>query len=103
MHYVYVLTNSKGSFYVGYTAHLRRRLAEHQEGLGGFTRGKERKLVYYEAYASGSDARRREAALKQSSQARRWLRERTRDSKARVLEELSAGEALNRSPSKRRP
>jgi putative endonuclease len=78
MYYVYLLVNPTGRTYLGYTSDLKRRLAEHNSGIGQSNKWG---LCYYEAYRSESDARRREKALKQSSQARRWLKERTRESR----------------------
>ena len=80
MYYVYVLVSEEGKTYLGYTSDLKRRLQEHNEGKNRWTRGHRWRLVYYEAYASNTDARRRERNLKRSGQARRWLRERIRES-----------------------
>ena len=66
MHYVYVLqSESDTGLYIGYSANLRRRLAEHQAGLAIATsyRGPWR-LIYYEAYVEEADARGREEFLK---------------------------------------
>ena len=74
MHYVYVLqSESDHGLYIGYSANLRRRLAEHQGGLALATsfRGPWR-LVYYEAYLDEDDARGREEFLK-SGLGRRFL------------------------------
>ena len=77
MHYVYVLINESGGKYVGYTSDLRRRFKEHREGKSRYTKGHTNwKLCYYEAFADKGDAIKRERALKQSSQSRRWLYER---------------------------
>ena len=80
MYYVYVIINEAGKTYTGYTSDLRNRLKAHNEGLNKSTRGHKWELVYYEAYRAESDARQREANIKQSGQARRWLRERIKDS-----------------------
>jgi putative endonuclease len=74
MHYVYVLqSESDCGLYIGYSANLRRRLAEHQAGLAMATsyRGPWR-LIYYEAYLEEADARGREEFLK-SGLGRRYL------------------------------
>ena len=66
MHYVYVLqSESDAGLYIGYSANLRRRLAEHEAGLSIATsyRGPWR-LIYYEAYLEEADARGREEFLK---------------------------------------
>ncbi|MBU0708042.1 GIY-YIG nuclease family protein [Patescibacteria group bacterium] len=52
-------------FYTGYTKNLRRRFTEHYLGKSKSTRYRQPvKLVYYEAYLSSKDARRREDMLK---------------------------------------
>ena len=76
MHYVYIITSNKGQIYTGYTSDLKERLATHNQGKNRSTRGRKWKLVYYEAYRSEQDARKREHHLKKSGQARRWLKER---------------------------
>ena len=66
MHYVYILRSVKdGGFYIGYSANLRRRLAQHVKGdaLATSQRGPWR-LVYYEAYLEQADALGREKYLK---------------------------------------
>ena len=72
--FVYILqSESTGGFYVGYTADLERRVAEHSEGRGRWTatRGPWR-LRYREVYEDDSAARRRERALKRAK-SRRYL------------------------------
>ena len=82
MFYVYVLVNEHGSIYIGYSSDFRRRMSHHDKRLEGYTsRGDSPyELCYYEAFASERDARNREKALKRSSQARRWLKERIAES-----------------------
>lgn len=50
MGYVYILRCRDGSFYVGSTKNLERRIKEHQLGRGGrYTKGRlPVELVYYE-------------------------------------------------------
>ncbi len=79
MYYVYILLND-GKTYTGYTDDLKRRMSEHKQGDGYTKRGSSWKLCYYEAFASKKDAFRREKALKQSGQSRRWLNERIKES-----------------------
>lgn len=66
MHYVYLLKleNTKKNFYIGCTSDLRRRLREHQSGNTQTTRGKNPKLIYYEAFSSKALAIKREDGLK---------------------------------------
>ena len=81
MYYVYVIFNSnRGSYYIGYTKDLEKRVKEHNTGQSGYTKHGKWELVYFEAYKSSSDARRRERMLKQRGQAKRWLLERIKDS-----------------------
>jgi putative endonuclease len=64
--HVYVLRSvSTGAFYVGSTSDLCRRLAEHGRGHSPYTRGRGPwELVYREAFADWSVARRRERQIK---------------------------------------
>ena len=67
MYYVYVLKSQLDhGLYIGYTQDLDDRLREHN--AGAVTSTQDRRpldLVYYEAYTSEHDARRREGRLKQ--------------------------------------
>jgi putative endonuclease len=70
-YYVYILANRRyGVLYVGLTNDLVRRLSQHRQKIvAGFT--KEYgvvQLVYFEEYASVTEARARERSLK------RWRR-----------------------------
>ncbi len=72
MFYVYLLkNNAKGNIYIGFTSDLKRRLREHV--------AKKPELVYYEAFKSEKDARKREKMLKQGQTTRR-LKERLQGS-----------------------
>ena len=75
MYYVYLIVNEKNEKYIGYTSDLRRRYTEHNAGKSKYTsqRGKEWKLVYYEAYMSKELAKARERTLKKSGSARARL------------------------------
>lgn len=68
MYYVYVLKleNTKKNFYIGYTANLKRRIIEHGCGNTKTTKGKNPKLIYYEAFESEILAKNREKGLKTS-------------------------------------
>jgi predicted GIY-YIG superfamily endonuclease len=69
MFYVYLIRNNKdGGTYIGYTSDLRKRIKEHKE--------KRPEIIYYEAYKSELDARKRERILKQRGQTVRRLKER---------------------------
>jgi len=54
--------------YVGFTDDMKRRIPEHRRGKVKSTRSKDRKpeLIFYEAYKTEKEARRRERYLKTS-------------------------------------
>jgi putative endonuclease len=64
MHYVYILLLSGKYLYVGRTDDLKRRINEHLRGKTRSTRGREPRLIFYEAYAVKQDAIDRELFLK---------------------------------------
>lgn len=78
MFYVCLITSIKNrSSYIGSTSDLERRLSEHNTGYGGYTkRHTPYQLVYYEAYANESGARKRESNLKLKSNAFNQLKRR---------------------------
>ena len=63
---VYILKSDvDGSFYVGYTSDIHRRVEMHNSGLSRYTSRKiPWKLVYVEEYENKSEAQRREKFLK---------------------------------------
>ena len=67
--YTYILECSGGSYYVGSTINLERRLAEHQRGEGAmFTKAHlPVKLVYYEKFQRIDEAFKREKQLQKWS------------------------------------
>lgn len=70
MFYVYVLENQiDKSLYVGFSADLKTRLKNHQEGKGARTTKIKKlwKLIYYESYLDKFDALGREKFLKGGS------------------------------------
>ena len=66
MYYAYVLQSLKdGKLYIGFTKDLKRRMQEHKSG--GSVSTKKRlpfRLVFYEAFVSEGDAKRRERYFK---------------------------------------
>ncbi len=80
MFYFYVLQNNKNKLYFGSTKNLKKRLLEHNSEKVVSTKGYKWRLVYYEAYLSEVDARNREQKIKQHGQAKRWLKERIKNS-----------------------
>ena len=76
MFYVYLLESQDDkSWYIGYSASLKQRVARHQRGDGARTTSRKRnwELIYYEAYSSEQDAKGRERFLKSGS-GRRYLK-----------------------------
>lgn len=65
-YFVYILRNNSGTFYIGITNNLIRRIWEHKEKLvDGFTQKYHiDKLVYYEIYQDPATAIEREKQLK---------------------------------------
>lgn len=66
MFYVYILQSLRDrSLYIGYTANLRKRFKEHNNGESKATKPfRPYKLIFYEAFLSRLDAKRREEYLK---------------------------------------
>ena len=86
MFYVYAILSQKvGNWlYIGYSDNLKRRFEEHNKGLVKSTRAyRPLRLVYYEAYISELDARRRERAIKFASQQKEILKKQIQDSLAK--------------------
>jgi len=84
MYYVYIIQNNQKQIYYGSTNDLKRRFKEHNSGRSSYTKGSSWQLVYYEAYASETDARTREKQLKLHGQAWAQLKRRVKDSLAKV-------------------
>ena len=75
MFYTYLLESEKGDFYAGFTANLRKRIAEHNQGRNVSTKRRSWRCIYYEACTDEEDARRRERYFK-TTDGRRALRTR---------------------------
>jgi len=76
--FVYVLVNPRDETYVGQTADLERRLAQHNDANCRFTLHTKRhpgpwRLLHSETFTSRSAAMRRERELK-SGKGREWIR-----------------------------
>ena len=82
MYYLYVLKSLKDEkLYIGSTNDLRRRLSEHNNGLNRSTKARRPfELRYYEAYANGHNARKREYSLKKDGKALGQLKRRISES-----------------------
>ncbi|MPW26704.1 GIY-YIG nuclease family protein [Alkalibaculum sp. M08DMB] len=67
MYYVYMLRCKDNSLYTGWTTDIKRRLEEHNEGIGGkYTRARlPVRLVHQETLPTKQEAMKREYAIKQ--------------------------------------
>ena len=65
-HYVYILSCADNTLYTGYTTNPKRRLKEHNQGVGAkYTRGRTPvKLCFLEEHPNRSKAQKREYAIK---------------------------------------
>jgi len=79
MFYVYVLHSQLDhGLYIGYSADLKRRFTEHEQGLSRSTAHRRPvELAYYEAYCCQADAEGRERFLK-SGAGRNFLKKQLR-------------------------
>ena len=77
MYYVYILQSKKDKrWYTGFTADLRKRFQEHNDGREVSTKSRGPFiLIYYEACLNSGDARSREKYLK-SGMGKRYLKNR---------------------------
>ena len=74
-------SKKNGRLYTGYSADLKQRLKNHNSGKSSYTKNnRPYVLIYYEAYASVSDAQKRERSLKLRSNASLQLRRRIQSS-----------------------
>jgi putative endonuclease len=66
MYYVYILFSEKdGRLYIGSSPDLKNRILKHNNGYVAATKYRRPlKLIYYEAYSTSRDAKRREIFLK---------------------------------------
>ena len=73
--YTYMVQCSGGTLYTGWTNDLKKRLEKHNAGKGArYTRGRlPVKLVYYEVFATKSEAMKREAQIKKLSRKQKLL------------------------------
>ena len=76
-----IRSEKDSKLYIGFTNDLRRRLKEHNDKKNFSTRSRVPfDLVYYEAYQSEEDARRREQNLKLRANALSQLKRRIKNS-----------------------
>ena len=73
---VYILQSQlDGSYYIGYTTDLEKRLSNHNSGKSNYTSKKiPWKVVYSENFATKSEALRREKFLKKQKNSEFYLR-----------------------------
>ena len=73
MNFVYILRCGDGSLYTGWTNDLEHRVKMHSQGKGGkYTRAHLLvELVYTESFTTPSEARSREAKIKQLSRSKK--------------------------------
>ncbi len=78
MYYIYILkSKTDNQLYIGSTNNLKKRFKEHNDGRCFSTRlHRPFELIYYEAYRSENDARKRESNLKLRSRAFTQLKKR---------------------------
>jgi putative endonuclease len=79
MYTVYVLQDSEGKFYKGFTKDLAKRFSAHTSGSGSRTTSmmKNLKIVYTEQFEKLEDARAREVYFK-SAAGRKFLKDKLR-------------------------
>lgn len=67
--YTYIVRCADGTYYTGWTNHIRRRLAAHNSGKGAkYTHSRHPvELVYVEIFGTKQEAMSREAAIKKLS------------------------------------
>ena len=73
MHYTYMLQCKDGTYYIGYTNDLEKRVKAHNEGKGAkYTKGRGPvELIYYEEYEEKSIAMRREWEMKRMTRSQK--------------------------------
>jgi predicted GIY-YIG superfamily endonuclease len=70
--FVYILSCTNGSFYVGHSIDPQRRLMRHAAGIGAQHTGyPPERTVYRESFATEAEAMRRERQLKRWSHAKK--------------------------------
>ena len=78
MAFVYLIITqykSKIISYIGWTYDLKKRVKEHNKGIGAkFTRGRKWKLIYYEIFLNKKEAMQREYKLKKNKKIRNYIK-----------------------------
>jgi len=88
MYYTYVYYSlSDKRFYIGYTNNIERRMCEHRKGkVVSTSKRNDLKLVFYEAYFSEEDAKRRERYFK-TTKGKKVLRQMLKESLKEIKQE----------------
>jgi putative endonuclease len=94
---VYILRSEKdGSYYIGHTSDLDKRLRHHNEQRSTYTRGKVPwKLIYHEVFTTRSEAMKREQEIKRMK-SREYIERLVRASRA-LLGEVVPTQGRDRS------
>jgi len=84
-YFVYILRSLKdGSFYIGYTSNLDRRLEEHNLGESRYTKKKKPwEIFYFEIFRSKREALKRERFLKKQKNTSFYMKLKDRSSLVR--------------------
>jgi len=84
-YFVYILRSLKdGSFYIGYTSNLDRRLEEHNLGESRYTKKKKPwEIFYFEIFRSKREALKREQFLKKQKNTSFYMKLKDRSSLVR--------------------
>ena len=84
-YFVYILRSLKeGSFYIGYTDNLDRRLEEHNLGKARYTKKKKPwEIFYFEIFRSKREALKREKFLKKQKNTSFYMKLKDRSSLVR--------------------
>lgn len=75
MNYTYIVRCADGSLYTGWTNDLEKRMKAHNTGKGAKYTSPRRpvQLVYFEEFATKTEAMRREAAIKRLPRTKKEL------------------------------
>jgi len=84
-YFVYILRSLKdGSFYIGYTSNIDRRLEEHNLGESRYTKKKKPwEIFYFEIFRSKREALKRERFLKKQKNTSFYMKLKDRSSLVR--------------------
>jgi len=81
MYYVYLVKQSNGTIYIGFSGNLKQRIKDHKY------KKKIQGLIYYEAFQNKKDALEREKQLKKYKSAWGYLKKRIQRSTKELTKE----------------